>query len=604
MGLRRPLSLLSDVCGRFIFASSNGPRVFCQGRGIAAESRVMPEKPIQRGSRTKFSALSRLGFRMFPRQAMWTLLSQKLISFWALLFFSCLSVLAAKSPALQSNSNLAQVQDVYKAGMDLVQRGLLDEAIQTFERGLNREPTHLVLLNAIGATYSLKGNKEEAQRHFLRALELDPQFEPARKNLAISYFDSSHYDLAIPEFEHLSQKPEGRPVAFLFLGMIAENRKQYPKAVECLEQSGNLVFQYPRALLSLAQSLYKSGEPEKSQLVLGRLNDIPATSASDWLQAGVFYARLGEYQKALEELNKVKQKDTQVPALDSPRTYVLDKLGRSKEALKILQELTDRDPDARTLNLLAHVAERAGQIDLSIQAFRKAAKLEPAREENYLDYSTLCMNHKNFPLALEIVEVGLGNIPRSYRLLVQKGAILAELGKLDQAYETLRSAMELEADHREALLSLAKIQAHANEFDDAVETIAAGVEKYPDDFYMHYYCGFVLLEGTKRQGMEGEMLEKAQRALERAIHLNPTFAGSYLLLGKIYLDKDPKMAAGHLETCLRLDPNNASAKYQLGRLYLKMGKPKEAESLLSQVKGQRSQQAEEDKKPRIGLVRE
>ena len=564
----------------------------------------MPEKPIPRSSRTSSSALSRLVLRMFPPQARYTPLSQKLISFWALLFITLSSVLAAESPAIRTNSNLALVQDIYKAGMDLVQRGLLDEAIQTFERGLNREPTHLVLLNAIGATYSLKGNKEEAQRHFLRALELDPQFEPARKNLAIAYFDSGQYDLAIPEFEHLSEKPEGKPVAFLFLGMIAENRRQYQKAIEYLEQSGNLAFQYPRALLSFAQSLYKSGQPEKSQLVLERLQATSNVSASDWLQAGVFYARLGEYQKALEVLNKVKQKDSQLPALDSPQTYVLDRLGRSKEGLKILQGLTDRDPDARTLNLLAHVAERAGEIDLSIQAFRKAAKLEPAREENYLDYSTLCMNHKNFPLALEIVEVGLGNLPRSYRLLVQKGAILAELGKLDQAHETLRSAMELEADHREALLSLARIQAHAGEFDDVVETIAAGVEKYPDDFYMHYYCGFVLLERTKRQGMEGEMLEKAQRVLERAIHLNPTFAGSYLLLGKIYLDKDPKVAAGHLETCLRLDPNNASAKYQLGRLYLKMGKHKEGESLLSQVKGQRSQQAEEDKKPRIGLVRE
>ena len=89
------------------------------------------------------------------------------------------------------------------------------------------------------------------------------------------------------------------------------------------------------------------------------------------------------------------------------------------------------------------------------------------------------MNHKNFPLALEIVEVGLGNVSRSYRLLVQKGAILAELGELDQAHETLRSAMELEADHREALLSLAKIQAHASEFDDVLETIAAAGRKIP-----------------------------------------------------------------------------------------------------------------------------
>ena len=87
--------------------------------------------------------------------------------------------------------------------MNLVQEKRFDQAIESFERGLRLEPTSLLLLNALGATYSLKENKENAQQYFLKALDLSPEFEPARKNLAIGYFESGKYDLAAQEFERL-----------------------------------------------------------------------------------------------------------------------------------------------------------------------------------------------------------------------------------------------------------------------------------------------------------------------------------------------------------------------------------------------------------------
>jgi tetratricopeptide (TPR) repeat protein len=278
-------------------------------------------------------------------------------------------------------------------------------------------------------------------------------------------------------------------------------------------------------------------------------------------------------------------------------------MDRSKEALRLLQELTSKDPDARSFNLLGHVAESAGEIDLSIQSYRKAAKLRPDDEDNYLDYSTLCMNYKNFSLALEIVDADLAIIPHSYRLRVQKGAILAELGRVIESKETLRFAMKLQEDHREALLGLARTQAHSNEFDDAAKTLAEGVEKFPQDYYMQYYYGFVLLE-VARKDTALEFLGKAKRALARAVELNPTFAKSYFLLGKIYLNEDSKVAAVQFETCLRLDPDYAPAKYQLGRLYLKIGRRREGEDLLSQVKDQTAQQLEDDSKPRIQVVKQ
>src|SRR2546426_12697464 len=51
----------------------------------------------------------------------------------------------AESAMAQTTSSWSQVQNLYKTGMVLVQKGLLDEAIKAFERGLDLEPTNLVL---------------------------------------------------------------------------------------------------------------------------------------------------------------------------------------------------------------------------------------------------------------------------------------------------------------------------------------------------------------------------------------------------------------------------------------------------------------------------
>ncbi len=513
------------------------------------------------------------------------------------------SALIEGAPVPQEVSRSTQAQFAYKAGMKLVQAKRFDEAIETFQRGLHAEATSLVLLNAIGATYSLKGNLRDARHYFLKVLTLDPRFEPARKNLAIGYFDSGQYELAAREFEVLDRNSESRPVASLFLGMIGAEKKQYARAAELLGQAGELVFQYPRALVSFAEVLSETGELAKSRLVLDRLRSVPDVSPAQWLEAGEIYARLGQYPSALEDLEKAKQQNPESPATDLARSLVLDRMGRSKEALEILQALVSKKPDASSLNLLAHVAENAGDIDVAIQSFRKAAEIEPGREENYLDYSTLCMNHRNYPLALEVVEVGLSYVPNSYRLRVQKGAVLAELGRLREAREDFRAAMKVQVDDREALLSLARVQVRDGELKDSVETLATATGKYPNDFYIQYYYAFLLLELTKRQGLKGENIEKALRALNRSIRLNPDFPKSYLLLGKIYLDRDPQFAVKQFETCLRLDPQSASAKYQLGRRLLRMGKREEGEKLLGQVNEQVLQEEKEENTSRIQLVR-
>ncbi|PYU91447.1 MAG: hypothetical protein DMG25_14710 [Acidobacteria bacterium] len=518
-----------------------------------------------------------------------------------LLLFYFLAVLLSSFLSLaQTTSQSVEAQESYRKGVKLVQQGRPDAALQAFNRGLESDPSNLVLLNAIGATYTLKGDTEKARDCFQRVLTIDPGFVPARKNLAISYFDSRRYDLAAREFEQLTPKSDASPLAHLFLGMIAEKRKQYEAAVAQFQQAGEGVFQNSAAILSFALSLYETRQLEKSQLALKRLADVGDASAGDYYQAGLLYFKCGREDQALESFEKARQRGAELPGLDYRRALVLDKMGRTNEALEILRELAARKPDPDSLGLLGEIARRAGKLELSAEAFRKLIDIEPDREEPYLSLSALLMEHENEPLGLEVVEAGLAHIPQSYRLAVQKGAILEDLGRHEEAQRTFRSAMKRQTDHRHALIGLAVSEVYEGQAAEAVRTLAVGVKEFPNDFYIYYFYGLALRKLTGLPRIDATAVDQqARRALERSIQLNPGFADSYFLLGKLYIEKDPELAAKNFEIALRINPQHVAAKYQLGRLYISIGKQKEGQNLLSQANEQR---AEMEEKPKIMLL--
>jgi tetratricopeptide (TPR) repeat protein len=519
------------------------------------------------------------------------------LCFVALAPLSLRSETSSKTPA----SHSAEAQRLYQAGVSLAERGQLDKAIATFRKALESDRENPVLLDATGAAFSLKGDFEQAKQYFLASLQFDSAFLPARKNLAMTYFNVGQYSLAATEFQSLKDSSvASRPMANLFLGMIAEKNADYVQAVSLLEQSGTLLNRYPEALLSLANSEAQLKHVRQAQIALSNVESLTGVTASQYLSAAELRARLGQNRQALADLDKARAKDGHLEHLAYQRAVVLDQMNRTEEALAILEDLAATSPDSDALNLLAHVAQKSGDFGLAMQSLRQAAKLDPTREDNYLDFSTICADFGNYPLALEAANVGLEHIPNSYRLLVEKGVVLESLGRLEEAEDTLRGAGQLQKDNSVALLSLAIVETHAGQLEDAGATLSSALESFPDNYYMHYHLGKILVQLEEANPADAGLAARAKHAFEQAIRFNPSYADSYYQLSKLYLKESPKLAEQNLLTCLRLDPNHAPAEYTLARLYLSTGRREAGQKWIDRFESQQQDaKLKEQQKPRI-----
>ena len=95
-----------------------------------------------------------------------------------------LSMLALGLSSLVASA-AAQNPD-YEQAISLAERGDHARALPIIERLLAQSPQDLKILNLMGIMLTAAGRPLEANGHFKKAIDLNPQFYPALKNLAVN----------------------------------------------------------------------------------------------------------------------------------------------------------------------------------------------------------------------------------------------------------------------------------------------------------------------------------------------------------------------------------------------------------------------------------
>ncbi|HEV2419567.1 MAG TPA: tetratricopeptide repeat protein [Terriglobia bacterium] len=474
---------------------------------------------------------------------------------------------ASAAYAQQPLPHPVNVEEFEAQGLKLVQQGRVQEAIETFTQGVLIDPRNPSLLNALGASYSLLGEEEKAQPYFQKALDANPAFLPARKNLAISYYKSGNYASAETELQKLTASPAAQPLADMFLGLIAETNKQYQKAIDLLDSAGPLTLEEPESIVALAQSYYALGELPQARASLDKLPETSSLPAMIRFHAGLLNCQLGQYQQAARQFARAKQANPELAGIEYYQAFALAKENDLTSARQALDELKAH-PHATFLNDLTTFARRSGNYEVALQAIRNAGELDPKNEQNYLDFSTLCMDSESYVVGLQIVNAGLSRAGPSYRLLVQKGALLDKLTADDKAQAAFRAAMSLQKENSLAILGLAITQEHARDFSAAAETLEAGIRQFPANAQMRYFQGVAYARMAETHNMNPRLMAQAKSALNQAIQINSSLGDPYCELAKLSSIANPSTSIRFFQECLSRKPHDYLAEYQLGRLYL------------------------------------
>jgi len=473
-------------------------------------------------------------------------------------------------------------QPSYQTAEAYVREGEFDRAIPIIQDILATNPRDLKARNLLGIALSSAGRREEATLQFRKALEIDPAFAPVFKNLALNELALGQYRDAAGHFQSALKTAPADPVLHFGLGEANYALKRYGQAVNEYDLSGDLYLKDPQATLRYAESCLEAEKPAAAVAALKHLS----SSADSRLhfQAGLVLARGDQYAAAAHQFQSAMEAGYPDPyEAGYNLTLAYQKAGDDTHAIESGRQLIARGyRKAELYNLLAQSYDHSNQIKEAYDALRTATELEPRNEDNYVDLVTLCINHENYDLGLEISDIGLNSIATSYRLRLERGVVLAMKGRFEDAEHEFELATLTSKGISLPFVALALVRMQMNKLPEAIDVLRSRRRLNPND-YLSDWC---LAEAISRQGAEpGTPQEKeAVRALEDALRVKPAAGQAQTLLGKFLVKRgDLDGAKAALERALKLDPDDTTAAYQLAFLCRKKGDVQRANELFAKV---------------------
>jgi len=471
----------------------------------------------------------------------------------------------------------------YQQAQAAVMHGAWDKAIGIIHQLLETAPRDLKTLNLMGLALTGKGRTGEANQTFEKALQIDPSFYPARKNLAVNELHLKQLPQSQHNFETVLVSVPNDPVANMYMGELAFNRRDYATAVRHLKLAGPWLDKDARLHVIEAECEFQLGNmnaatSELNSLALDRLE--PAWQ----FRAGYLLAENEQFVDALKFFETVRARypDSYDIGFNLALCYVQTK--RFSDAITLLSDFRDGGHKTSELdNLLAEAYEGERKTQQAIDALREAMTLAPEDERNYVDLGMLCADHKAYDLGLEVVSVGLHYLPHSAGLLMQRGVIYAMWGKFDLAEKDFQLAGQSDVDKDSASLGLGLTYIQQGEVVQAANTLGERIRKDPSNPALQY----LFAESLIRSGVHAGNPEftQAQTALQESVRLNPHFVYSRVDLAKTYLQQGrTDEAIQQLRAALEIDATKVQVYAQLATALKKEGKNEEASAMFAKVR--------------------
>ncbi len=431
---------------------------------------------------------------------------------------ACLLALALSSTAAAQAS--AQ-QEVY----GLLQAHQFVQAEAAARSYLNASANDCSVRTMLGLALRGEGKLIPAFEAFRTSTKLCPRFLPPLEGAA-----EIAYAQKMPEAEEILKQVltlnPNEPTTHAMLGALEAKAGNCETAVAHYASAGDLVQRNPPALREYAGCLVSLGRGKDAVVVSSRLIAVEDTAANRML--------LAEAQRSA---------------------------GNREEALSAIQPLTGPDSHNGTALLLAaKIAEDGGDSPKAIAWLRQAIQVSPKLPDPYLYFAELSFNHGSYQVGIDVVNVGLHNIPADARLLVARGVLEVQVARMDAALADFEEAHKTDPKLSFAEDAMGMLFSQKNDASAALAMFERESNAHPRDPLVQYLYAEALSEDPQNNDTK---TVRAVQAARRAVDLEPSYLPARDLLCVLLLRRGDYVGAiEQANEATRRDPFDEVVLYQ------------------------------------------
>jgi tetratricopeptide (TPR) repeat protein len=228
-------------------------------------------------------------------------------------------------------------------GIELADRGWLDEAIREFRKAIELDPDSAHAHDNLATVYAEKKQYAQALEEYLTALKLEPDSATAHYNLACFLATHAH-EMAIEQYKEAIEIDPEYPDAHLNLGMTYADLDQRDEAKAQFKAAMELDTADALARHELAAMLMDEGDYRGAIVLLKDVVRLEPQNYEGWLDLGISYAQKGFYQEAERCYGKAGELNADDVLLNYNRAALYSLWERRTDAIEALRKALEKEP--------------------------------------------------------------------------------------------------------------------------------------------------------------------------------------------------------------------------------------------------------------------
>lgn len=480
--------------------------------------------------------------------------------------------------AQQSDSGApGATPDDFQQGLLAIKENRFAEAIEKLTAAKRGHPDNARIRNFLGIALAAVGKNSEAAAEYQEAIRLAPAMEDAYRNLGFVEWNQHQLEAAARDLTSAVELSPQDSFAHYYLGRVYLEAQSYPEAVEQLEKSRALWPDDAGFLIEAARGYAVIASTDEASKLLARVTKLQLAEVQT-AQAASLLVQLRENATAIRLLENLIRSGPQPKSWARFDLALAELLAGEYDKAECDARLYTKDVSqasaqvteaASAWSLVGIANARAGHAQESVDAFRRAAKLAPSQEENWLNLTRELMDLSRYADAISAVHDGLLANPKSYALHLRLGAAQMAAGHYAEAEAAFRNLVSAGDPLPTSYVGLAQVLLRLGRADEAAVELSAARQKLGATFLISYFLGLALQHAGKPS--------EALAAFEQAAQLDPASAEAHVGIGKTELTLGRvSEAIAELQKALHLSPRDVQARRLLSTAYRRAGDTQKA----------------------------